>query len=67
MQIGWYKPKLSVHPVQDVLYILCLPGSVSAAEGQLWGRLMAGTIVTAGYVQVTLLTCCRGQGYKLAP
>ena len=57
MQAEYYKPKVSVRPVQDMLYILCLPGSVSAPEGQLWGRLMAGVIVTAGYVQVSVLTC----------
>ena len=58
--IECHKPKVCVRPVQDMLYILCLPGSISAPEGQLWGRLMAGVIVTAGCVQVSFLTCCRG-------
>lgn len=61
LQVKCYKPKVTVRAVQDVLYILCVPGSVSAPEGQLWGRLMAGVIVTAGHVQVSLLTCCRGK------
>ena len=61
VQVEYHKPKGSVRPVQDMLYILCLPGSGSAPEGQLWGRLMAGVIVIAGLVQVSVLTCCRSK------
>ena len=66
VQVEYQEPQFSVRAVQDALYIPCLSGTVSAPQGKLWGRLMAGVHRGSWLCPGERLDMLQRQGYKLA-